>query len=31
MPRPWSRCPGRIDVDHVSFAYREDAAVLHDM
>ena len=25
------RVSGRIDLDHVSFAYREDAAVLHDI
>lgn len=26
-----SRVEGRIDVDHVSFAYQDDMAVLHDV
>lgn len=26
-----SRVEGRIDVDHVSFAYQDDLAVLHDV
>lgn len=26
-----SRGEGRIDVDHVSFAYQDDMAVLHDV